>query len=99
MAQNTVFEQIIKLIPRTQFQSLVHQHDADKFTRTMDSWTWFGALLFGQMTGHMTSEQHVNKLVSARARQLFATVAMLITLGSMNLIKMVSGLSPELKLT
>ena len=52
MAQNTVFEQIIKLIPRTQFQSLVHQHDADKFTRTMDSWTWFGALLFGQMTGH-----------------------------------------------
>ena len=52
MAQNTVFEQIIKLIQRTQFQSLVHRHDADKFIRTMDSWTWFGALLFGQMTGH-----------------------------------------------
>lgn len=52
MAQSTVFEQIIKLIPRTQFQSLVARHDADKFTRTMDSWTWFGALLFGQLTGH-----------------------------------------------
>ena len=52
MAQSTVFEQIIKLIPRTQFQSIVHRHDADKFTRRMDSWTWFGALLFGQMTGH-----------------------------------------------
>lgn len=52
MAQSTVFEQIIKLIPRTQFQSLVSRYDADKFTRTMDSWTWFGALLFGQLTGH-----------------------------------------------
>lgn len=52
MAQSTVFEQIIKLIPRTQFQSIVVRHDADKFTRTMDSWTWFGALLFGQLTGH-----------------------------------------------
>ncbi|MBL7556170.1 MAG: DUF4372 domain-containing protein [Bdellovibrionaceae bacterium] len=39
MAQSTVFEQIIKLIPRTQFQSIVARHDADKFTRTMDSWT------------------------------------------------------------
>jgi len=52
MAQPTVFEQIIKLIPRTQFQSIVARHDADKFTRSMDSWTWFGALLFGQLTGH-----------------------------------------------
>lgn len=52
MAQSTVFEQIIKLIPRTQFQSLVVRHDADKFTRSMNSWTWFGALLFGQLTGH-----------------------------------------------
>lgn len=52
MAQSTVFEQIIKLIPRTKFQSLVVRHNADKFTRTMDSWTWFGALLFGQLTGH-----------------------------------------------
>ncbi len=52
MAQSTVFEQIIKLIPRTQFQSIVARHDADKFTRSMDSWTWFGALLFGQLTGH-----------------------------------------------
>ena len=52
MAQITVFEQIIKLIPRTLFQEMVTRHDADKGLRTLDSWTWFGSLLFGQLTGH-----------------------------------------------
>lgn len=52
MAQNTVFAQVIKQIPRSVFQSLVAKHHADKFTRSMDSWTWFGALLFGQLSGH-----------------------------------------------
>lgn len=52
MAQNTVFAQVIKQIPRSVFQSLVFKHNADKFIRSMDSWTWFGALLFGQLTGH-----------------------------------------------
>jgi len=52
MAQNTVFAQIIKQIPRSVFQSFVVKNDADKFIRSMDSWTWFGALLFGQLSGH-----------------------------------------------
>ena len=52
MAQNTVFSQIIKLIPRTQFESIVHKHNADKKVRTLNCWTWFGSLLFGQLTGH-----------------------------------------------
>jgi len=34
LAQNTVFEQIIKLIPRTIFQAMVARHDADKGLRT-----------------------------------------------------------------
>lgn len=52
MAQNTVFSQLIKLIPRTQFQSWVHKYDGDRHVRSLDCWTWFGSLLFGQMTGH-----------------------------------------------
>lgn len=52
MAQNTVFSQIIKLIPRTVFQEIVTSHNADKGLRSMNSWTWFGSLLFGQLTGH-----------------------------------------------
>jgi hypothetical protein len=52
MAQNTVFHQIVKLIPRTLFQSWVKKYNGDKGTRTLDSWTWFGALLFGQISRH-----------------------------------------------
>lgn len=52
MGQSTVFSQVIKLIPRTDFESIVHAHDADKGLRALNYWTWFGALLFGQLTGH-----------------------------------------------
>ena len=52
MAQSSVFSQVIKLIPRTHFQSVVCKYDADKGLRQLDCWTWFGALLFGQLTGH-----------------------------------------------
>lgn len=52
MAQNTVFHQVVKLIPRSEFQSWVQKHNADHGVRTLDSWTWFGSLLFGQLTGH-----------------------------------------------
>lgn len=52
MAQPTVFSQLIKLIPRTEFQKFVTEHDGDARVRSLDCWTWFGSLLFGQMTGH-----------------------------------------------
>lgn len=52
MASPTVFSQVIKLIPRPEFQSWVVKHNADKSLRTLDSWTWFGAMLCGQLTGH-----------------------------------------------
>lgn len=52
MAQPTVFSQLIKLVPRTEFEALVAKYDGDARVRSLDCWTWFGALLFGQMTGH-----------------------------------------------
>jgi hypothetical protein len=52
MAQNTVFAQLIKLIPRSEFESFVHRHEGDRGVRNLNCWTWFGALLFGQLTGH-----------------------------------------------
>lgn len=52
MNKNTVFSQVIKLIPRTQFQEWTTKHGADFKVRTLNSWTWFGGLLFGQLTGH-----------------------------------------------
>jgi len=52
MGQSTVFSQVIKLIPRSEFQSYVAEFDGDRGTRSIDCWTWFGSLLFGQLTGH-----------------------------------------------
>ena len=68
MAQNTVFAQVIKQIPRSVFQSIVLKHGADKFTRSMDSWTWFGALLFGQLTGHDSIRAMERVFASSDAR-------------------------------
>ena len=65
MAQNTVFGQVVKLIPRTQFESFVYAHNGDHGVRSLDCWTWFGALLFGQLTGHdsIRSIEPVNPLI------------------------------------
>jgi hypothetical protein len=52
MGQPTVFSQIIKLVPRSEFQASVYRHRGDHGVRNLDCWTWFGALLFGQLTGH-----------------------------------------------
>jgi Transposase DDE domain/Domain of unknown function (DUF4372) len=52
MSQSNVFEQVIKYIPRREFQRIVARHNGDKWVRELDCWTWFGALLFGQLTGH-----------------------------------------------
>lgn len=52
MAKTTIFSQIIKQIPRSHFESLVQKHNGDKGIRTLNCWTWFGSLLFSQLTGH-----------------------------------------------
>ena len=52
MAQNTIFAQVIKLIPRSKFEAWVTKHNSDYRVRTLNTWTWFGGLLYGQLTGH-----------------------------------------------
>ena len=52
MAKVPVFAQIIKLIPRTYFESAVAKHNGDKRVRVLDCWTWFGGLMFSQLSGH-----------------------------------------------
>jgi hypothetical protein len=52
LAQPTVFSQLIKLVPRSEFEAIVARHNGDARVRSLDCWTWFGSLLFGQMTGH-----------------------------------------------
>lgn len=52
MGYGSVFSQIIKHIPRDTFERSARRHLGNKGTRTLDCWTWFVALLFGQLTGH-----------------------------------------------
>ena len=37
--QNTVFAQMLKLIPRHEFESLAHQHHSGRRLRKMTRWT------------------------------------------------------------
>ncbi len=52
MSQANVFEQVIKHISQKEFNRLVAKHQGDRKTTSLDCWTWFGSLLFGQLTGH-----------------------------------------------
>lgn len=52
LAFSTVFSQVIQLIPRSEFEEIVSRYRGDTRVRTLDCWTWFGALLFGQFSGH-----------------------------------------------
>jgi hypothetical protein len=50
--KNTLFKEVLQFIPRHEFQSIVNRYEGDKRTRTLTCWSQFGALLFGQLTGH-----------------------------------------------
>ena len=43
---------MIKWVSRHEFEAAVAHFEGDKGTRRLDCWTWFGSLLFGQLTGH-----------------------------------------------
>ena len=48
---NTVFSQILKLMPRHEFSSLAQQHDGSRRSDAMSRWTQFVALATAQLTG------------------------------------------------
>ena len=50
--KNTLFCQILQLIPRHEFQNTVNKYSGDKRARQLKCWTQFVTLLFGQITGH-----------------------------------------------
>lgn len=52
MSRPIIFSDVVKEIPRTVFQSIISKYSGDKGVRQLDCWTWFGALLFGQLSGN-----------------------------------------------
>jgi len=51
---NTVFSQILKLMPRHEFSSLARQHDGSRRSDAMSRWTQFVALATAQLTGRVS---------------------------------------------
>ena len=48
---NTIFNQILHLIPRHQFEGIVKKYEADRYVKYFSCWQQFISLLFAQMRG------------------------------------------------
>ena len=46
---NTIFNQLLSLIPRYEFDKIVSKYNGDKHTRKFDSWTQFVCVAYGQL--------------------------------------------------
>ena len=63
-----MFSQILKLIPRTDFQRLVKETDAERATKGLSSWSQFVAMLFCQL-GRAHSLREIEGGLRGRRRQ------------------------------
>jgi len=65
---NTVFRDLLKLMPWRQFEALVDEHDADARVRRLPTKAQFVALLYGQLSGASGLREIVTGLSSHGAR-------------------------------
>jgi hypothetical protein len=47
----SLFSQLLRHVPRTEFAALVGKHRAERYAKGFDSWTHFVAMLFAQVSG------------------------------------------------
>jgi putative transposase len=67
---NTIFGQMLKLIPRHHFSSLEQQHGTGRAARSFSRWDQFVHLLFMQLTGRVSLRDGIVGL-KARVRSLY----------------------------
>lgn len=67
---NTVFAQLLKLIPRHEFETLANQHHEGQKLRKMSRWSQFVALTLGQLAGRASLRDIVSNL-SAQVSKLY----------------------------
>jgi IS4 transposase len=65
---NTVFRDVLKLVPWHRFEALVDEHDADAGVRRLSTKGQFVALLYGQLSGASSLREIVTGLSSHAAR-------------------------------
>jgi IS4 transposase len=65
---NTVFRDVLKLVPWRRFKALVEEHDADARVRRLPTEVQFVALLYGQLSGASGLREIVTALSSHEAQ-------------------------------
>lgn len=69
MGKNTsLFSQILRLFPRSDFQSLVKRTNAEYHSRGVGCWHQFTAMLFGQLSKANSLSEVVNGLKSCEGK-------------------------------
>ena len=48
---NTIYNQILHLIPRHQFESIVNKYEGDRYVKYFSCWQQFLTLLYAQIRG------------------------------------------------
>lgn len=67
---NTVFAQLLKFIPRHEFETLANRYHEGQKLRKMSRWSQFVALSLGQLAGRASLRDIVSNL-SAQAAKLY----------------------------
>ena len=67
---NTVFAQLLKLVPRHEFESLANQHHCGRKLRKMTRWAQFVAMATAQLSDRNSLRDVVSN-ITAQARKLY----------------------------
>jgi len=67
---NTVFSQLLKLIPRHEFETLAKQHHTGRSFRTASRWSQFVTMAMAQLSGR-NSLRDIVENISAQAHRLY----------------------------
>ncbi len=67
---NTIFSQILKLVPRHEFESLAKQHHSGRAFRKASRWSQFTCLVMAQLTGRCSLRDIVDN-VSSQVHRLY----------------------------
>lgn len=65
---SSVFSQILKLIPRSEFEQLVRKHGSDDRSKGLSSWSQFVAMTFCQLGRAQSLREIEQGLASAEGR-------------------------------
>jgi len=67
---NTVFSQLLKLIPRHEFEALAKQHHSGRSFRKASRWSQFVTMAMGQLSGRNSLRDRVEN-ISAQSHRLY----------------------------